>query len=676
MHFRIVLIFLLIGFEAHAQLPQNFMKELMDNIAESLPEDYDLSELEEQLTYFAKHPINLQHTSPEELKKLIFLSPLQISNFFTYMKENGKLVDVLELQGIPNFDKQTVQNLLPFVTIKNADAATEINASNLKDFGHHDLIIRYAQVLEKQKGFKNLSGSRYLGSPEKLLFRYKYTLTDRISAAVILEKDAGEYFIKGNKPLMDYQSAHLAIYRTGHFKKIIVGDYTLQFGQGLTLWSGFSFGKAPDVASMAKKDAGLKAYSSANEYSFLRGVASVLSFGSIDITPFYSFKKLDASLDLNLSNQETLSTISETGLHRTATELKNKHSLTQQIYGAALQYHNAYNFNIGLVGYRTHYNKLFVPGPQAYQTFNFTGNQLANLGLNYSYAYKNWYSFGEIAKSFPGKTALLNGLLISLSGKLSAVVVYRNYAVKYDSFLQQALAEGGDAKNEKGFYTGINLSLNKTWLLSFYADYFWFPWLKFRVDAPSQGKEILGQLAFTPTKKFKMVFRYKSETKQQNTDLDIPINFLIQLKKEAFQTDVSWQLGSRFKFQDRIELTRFKTDYHLATYGYLIYQDMAYTPILSKLSGNIRLAYFDIPSYENRIYAYEDDVLYNFSFGMYYGKGFRTIFNLKYKLAKKLDVWLRHALSYYPKVTKVGSGLDEISGPKKNETKVQLRYQF
>jgi hypothetical protein len=88
------------------------------------------------------------------------------------------------------------------------------------------------------------------------------------------------------------------------------------------------------------------------------------------------------------------------------------------------------------------------------------------------------------------------------------------------------------------------------------------------------------------------------------------------------------------------------------------------------------VAYFSTPGYNSRIYAYEDDVLYSFAFGMYSGKGFRTYLNLKYNLAKKLNVWARYALFYYRNVETVGTYLDEIEGNKKSEIKLQLRYQF
>ncbi|MFI5453010.1 helix-hairpin-helix domain-containing protein [Pedobacter sp. UC225_61] len=678
MRFKILLLLLLIGFITKAQTHEDtFIKDLIESLAENLPEDYDLSELEDKLVFLKKHPINLNHTNAEELKGLIFLSPLQISNLFSHLKTNGKFADVLELQSIPDFDVETTTRLLPFVTLNQSDLEDRITYKNLLNLGDNDLVVRFGRVLEKPKGFTDLPGSRYIGSQERLLVRYKYNFSNRISASLIFEKDAGEQFLKGNKQfLLDYQSAHIAILNTGRFKKIVLGDYTLQFGQGLSLWSGFAFGKAPDVTSVAKKDVGLKPYTSANEYSFFRGFATTIAVSkNIVFTPFLSYRKLDASLSLNNAGEDVLSNLNETGLHRTATEIKNKNSVSQQLFGGVIQYQKD-NLSVGAIAYHSIYNKEFITGNEVYRKYNFVGKKLTNIGLHYNYTYKNIYFFGEAGKSLTGGLAYVNGALVSLSSKVSAVVLHRNYDANYHNFFNQATAEASEAINEKGFYAGLNIIPLKAWTIAIYADYFKFPWLKFRVDAPSDGYEVLGQITYTPTKTFKAVLRYKSELKQQNTDLDVSINYLDDVKKESYRGDINWQLNKSFSFQNRLEISQFKKGNTKTEFGYLIYQDIDYSPLFSKISGNIRLAYFNTPSFNSRIYAYEDDVLYNFTFGMYNGKGLRTYLNLKYKLIKRVDIWAKYALFLYNKAETVGTGLDEINGNKKTDVKLQLRYQF
>ncbi|SDC05577.1 ComEA family DNA-binding protein [Pedobacter soli] len=668
------MLFVMIGFIANAQTTEQevAIRDIIESVAENLPDDYDITELVEILTRYRKHPINLNNTSVEELKTLVFISPLQISNFFVYMKANGKLLDVYELQSIDGFDVKTIENLIPFVTVNTTPEYENFKLNNLFA-GEHDLMMRFAQTLEKQKGFTDLPGNRYLGSPERFQTRYRYNYSSIISAALTFDKDAGEKFI--GKPF-DFVSANVALFKLGKIKKLVAGDYTLQFGQGLTLWSGFSFGKGPDVTSVAKKDLGLRPYTSTNEYSFFRGAAATINlYKNFDLTPFVSFRGLDASQKTNAAGELVQSTINQTGLHRTPTEIKNKNSLTQSVYGMALQY-TKNEFGAGAIAYQSYYDNSFITQTALYDKYSFTGNKLTNLGLFYNYTLKNMYWYGEIGKSISGGIAAINGVLISLSPTVSAAVTYRNYNKSYHNFFNQGVSESTEAVNERGLYAGLNVNPNKHWAFSFYGDYFKFPWLKYRVDAPSKGYEILGQAVYTPTKTFKILARYKREVKQQNTDLNVPVKFLDNVIKAGYRMELRWQLNKNWMLQNRAEVSQYKKGDAKREFGYMLYQDVDYSPLFARLTGNIRLAYFNTPSYNSRIYVYEDDVLYSFSFGMYNGRGFRSYLNLKYSLAKKLNLWLRYAVFIYQDAETVGTYLDEINSNKKSEVKVQLRYQF
>jgi hypothetical protein len=675
---RAVLCLLILFFNATTLLAQEEeeVKMLVESLAENLPDDYDLTDLVEQLNHYKKYPINLNETDPETLKNLVFLSPLQISNFFSHLKSNGKLLDLLELQSIDDFDLNTIQRLLPFVTLKLESPLKKITPKELLTKGHNDLILRLAQTVEQQKGFQDLPGSRYLGSPEKILGKYRYSYNDLISASLVFKKDAGEYLFSGNnKSSFDFLSAHLSINNMGKIKKLVLGDYSLQFGQGLTMWSGFGYGKGPDVTSVAKKDVGLRAYTSSNEASFFRGLAGTFEFlENVQFTTFFSYRNLDASLTLKPDELPTLVNLGVSGLHRTATEIRNKKSQGQMVFGAAVQYLSN-NLSIGAVAYESRYKHAFVTGNLDYNQNNFTGNLLRNAGLHYNYTFINIYFYGEGASSLDGGFSIVNGAMASLSRKLSAVVVQRYYDQGYHSFFSQSLGENSEGGNEVGFYAGLNLVPNKRWSFSIYSDYFKFPFLKYRIDAPSNGYEVLSQMNYTPSKTFKGIIRFKIKVKAQNPDDKLSESVLDNINKANYRLGVDWRLSRKFSFQNRVEAVHYKKGPVRAEIGYLIYQDVNYKPLSSRLSGNFRLAYFNT-SFNSRVYAYEDDVLYGFSFGLYNGKGYRTYYNLKYNLTKKVSMWTRYAISWYPNEETVGSGLDLIAGNKKSEVKVQLRYEF
>ncbi|MGE5458217.1 MAG: helix-hairpin-helix domain-containing protein, partial [Methanococcaceae archaeon] len=102
-------------------------------------------------------------------------------------------------------------------------------------------------------------------------------------------------------------------------------------------------------------------------------------------------------------------------------------------------------------------------------------------------------------------------------------------------------------------------------------------------------------------------------------------------------------------------------------------QDIAYKPLIRKLSFNGRIAYFVSDSYYSRIYAYENDLLYSFSIPALFGKGIRTYINIKQSVNDKLSLWLKVAATY-PFSPENTSETDEQNA--EYELKLQLRYKF
>jgi len=676
---EIVLLILLLLMTApplHAQ-EEEAAKAIIEDFSDAQPEEQDFTEIIEKLAYYKKHPLDLNSASSEQLKEINLLSILQINNLMNHIMISGKLLDLLELQAVPGFDNATVEKIMPFVALNTISGPEQFKLKNIREKGNNILIWRYAQLLEKQKGYTSLPGSRYMGGPEKLLMKYRYTLGNIASAALLMKKDAGERLFGGaSKSGFDFISGHIALHKIGAIKTLVVGDYSLQFGQGLTLWTGLSFGRGADVAGVAKKDTGLKPYTSSSEYAFFRGVASKIKiFKIIDLTSFISLRNLDGSLTADDKGNQTLSTLNVSGLHRTQAEIRNKGSVSQYFYGSVLQLDHS-NFSAGLIATHSIYRNEFITGNQLYNRFGFSGTQLTNLGMHYNYTISNTYLFGETSMSLPGGIATVTGIMASLSSRLSAVVLYRNYAKDHISFYAQAPGKNSDGNNEKGFYAGININPSRAWNASLYLDTYQHPWLRYRVDAASYGTELSGQLSYSPKKTLKLQLRLKTTVSEQNTVAELPFNALEEVYKGNYRIDMSGKLNRKINLQSRIEVSRYRKSPSAKEYGILIYQDMEYKVMSAALSANFRLAWFSTPSYNTRIYAYEDDVLYASGSGLYSGEGFRTYLNLKYRLTRRLYFWSKIAVYYYPGQLTTGTGLDEISGNKKSEIKLQLRYQF
>ena len=78
----------------------------------------DYEQLQTDLYAIHDAPIDLNHTSDEELSQLYFLSPRQIDDILTYADKHP-FESLYELRLIPSLADYEIRDLLPFVTITN-----------------------------------------------------------------------------------------------------------------------------------------------------------------------------------------------------------------------------------------------------------------------------------------------------------------------------------------------------------------------------------------------------------------------------------------------------------------------------------------------------------------------------------------------------------------------------
>ncbi|MEJ7694992.1 helix-hairpin-helix domain-containing protein [Daejeonella sp.] len=677
MHFKFLTIAFVILMPASccAQADNDsLIEQVMEYIAENISEDQDYSEITERLNFYRKYPLDINKVRKEQLHELVFISPVQIEKLLRHREESGLFLDLLELQSIDGFDDETARWLSNFLILNPPELFSDLSLSKLFKNGEHDLMIRFGKILQQQDGFLSSDSIKaiYSGSADRIFTRYRFNYANKVLLSLNMEKDAGEAFLGKTGKGFDFYSANIFLKGNRFLKELVVGDYALQFGQGLTMWSGLGFGKGAELTSVAKQGAGLRPYSSVNEFSFLRGVSATVDYGNVSITPFISYKKMDASLS---NDQSEIKSLPISGLHRTNSEQKGKNAVTQLVYGTNAEYLKN-ELAVGITAYKTQLDKPLASSKTLYERYDFADKILTNLGLHYTYTFRNTYFFGEAAHSLSSGTGFLNGLMSSLSRRVSGVVLYRNYARNYYSFFNQGLSESTEAINEKGIYTGLNIQFSSKVELAGYFDLFRFPWLKFRVDAPSRGHELFGQLSYSLSKKFKIAARFKLQQKEENATEISPVGGLENVEKQNYRLELSYKLSNSFSIRNRVEVSAYKKGLANKEFGFLSYQDVIYKPLSSSFSGNVRFAIFDTQGFNSRIYAYENDVLYGYSVPAYQGRGLRCYLNGRYTVRRGIDVWLRYALSSYADQETVGSGYDIIKGSKRSDFKLQLRFQF
>ncbi len=646
-----------------------------ESLVESLQElnvgEDEYESILNELEALTKDPIDLNSCSRADLEKLPFLTGFQINSFLEYRSQTGKLLSIYELEAIQGFSDDVIHQILPFVTV------IQKQPSALSDgrYARHELALRLQRTLKKTRGYlqENPSGGmKYPGSPLLINVHYGLTLNNGIKAGVTLEKDPGEEFFKGSNKTFDYSSAHIAWNnKTGVVKTIVLGDYRLAFGQGLTLWHGAAPGKSSLPLSVVKRQDAIKLYNSNDENNFFRGTAITTAFGNFTLTAFVSSKNRDANItDTVDSGRIYFSSFQESGYHRTESEITDEKSVLESSWGGNLVYRNNI-MKIGATFVSYHLNKYMEAGDELRDIYEFTGNRLTNIGIDYSLVFKKVQFFGEVSGG-NGHAATLNGMLLNTGKYASLALLYRYYDPGYFSMHSAAFSEGSTDYNEEALYAGIVVHPVKYFKISAYADFYSFPWLRYRQSKPASGNDILIQADYNPKKILEMYFRFKYEEDPEDYMPDSSlIPDITHIDRSGLRYHIRYDLSKQLTMQNRFDLSMSG-----ASKGVMIYHDISYAAHKLPVSIDYRIAWFHTDDYDSRIYAYEQDVVSGFSFSPLYDKGLRSYFMITGKITRSLSVSLRYSTTFYFNKDLIGSGYDELQSKSKNDLKFRIVYKF
>lgn len=648
------------------------IEEILDNIAGQYEEGVDLSEITDRLYDLYSNPIHLNQADASQLAEIPLLSGYQINQLLDYRKRYGRFASIFELQGVEGLDRKTIQLIQPFVTLEDEE---KVLPGQKRIFVNHDLMIRTSRVLQQQKGYISDSLSDgYLGGPMKNYMRY-IVKTDFGEAGFTADKDAGEAFFEDpNASGFDFYSAHLYLEDLGFLKKLSLGDYSLTFGQGLNLWSGFTMGKSNPVSGAKKLPYGIRPYRSATEGGFFRGAATTLQKGRFSLSTFYSNQKLDGNKVYNADSSEYhVTSVDIGGYHRTPNELEDENSLKETLYGMNTTYNHA-GLHFGLTAFRSEFDHDIIPQPQLYNKFRFSGDEHLVKGADFSWTMKYAEFFGEMSLDSENDLAWLAGANFYLHPRLMMFILHRDYDKAYNNLYAAATGEYSHSNNEQGWLYGLKFDVHQNWVFNGYIDFFSSEWLNYGSESPSTGKEMEARVSFIPDRDNSAYLRFYYEEKEVNSSSDFDmVQQTARRKRSKLRFHFSKTIN-QLDLRSRIESSLVKLGQETSK-GFLFYQDIIYSFDDPDLKVYGRYAFFETDDYASRIYAYENDVLYAFSFPAYYYKGSRYFLMLSYKW-KRMSFWLRYASTSYRDRDVVLSGLNEIDGSKVSELKFQVRVKF
>ncbi len=650
--------------EPPIQLQQQMEQLADDSEAELVEDDHD----QQYLDHLSRHPLNLNKVSAEELLQTGLLTPLQVAHFTRYRDLLGPLIDLHELQAIPSWNMQTIRRILPFVIVKEEALQADKLLKRFK--GEHQLLLRISRGLRQPKGYDHTLPDPFLGDPHHVMAGYRYQYKNLLYIGWTGDKDAGESFLKTQRKGFDFNSFHFFATQAGAVKALAIGDYRVSLGQGLIQWQSMGYGKSAEVMMVKRQSPVLQPYRSAGEVFFNRGAAVTLQYKNWEGTLFYSSRKIDGNRDDSTGMVTSMIT---TGYHRNFSEINDRKNLLYKNMGLSFKY-GSKGFHIAFNGVHHRLGAAMEEKDDAYQLYRFSGTVLWNASLDYSYTFRNLHFFGEAATDPKGKTAFLNGLLMSVDAKVDLSLLHRNVSPAYRSLNANAFTENTRPENERGWYLGISVRPSANWILNAYADFFNFPWLRYRVHAPSAGREYLVQVQYQPVKTFQAMLRYRFEEKGQNEPGEEAIYPVYNKTRQQLRFHFNAQLSKKIHLKSRVEAVWYEKGRAGEELGFMSYLETGIQQ--GKWGGNARLQYFQTDGYNSRIYSFESNVLYNNLVPAVFYSGSRYYVNLNYRLTKNFRAWFRWSQTLFEEALEQGSGLDAFYGKSRRDINLQLMWLF
>ena len=373
----------------------------------------------------------------------------------------------------------------------------------------------------------------------------------------------------------------------GPMKGIVAGNYQANFGYGLVIGSPFKRGKTAYIQSTATTDEGLKKFGSVGDsYNYFHGVGATAKVSSwADVSAFYSLRE-------GKEEWNHVVGVNATGrwnrLKVGITAVENIHQPTKK-------------------------NSL--------EEMELVSTQ-AVMGVNARWNQGKVDMWGELATSQGNQWGIggIAGIRYTPISDINLLAIYRYYSPYFDNIYANALCSWTRMRDEHGGYFGVEYNRLKNWQLSAFGDVW------------KSGFETMAQADFIPQKDYRMHTRFRVKRKDEKDTYSLRWNMVYEFGQWKMKTQADGNLV--------------QTNNAL-TYGWSLLQDVEYRFSEVPIVLQFRAQAFDAQEWNNRVYIYENDVLYAYAIPFVYGLGGRFWLNARYKINDIFSLYLRVSETIY-----------------------------
>ena len=391
------------------------------------------------------------------------------------------------------------------------------------------LLIRQAFLLngkEKQTFKKNKKkvtplGEQWLSYIENI-YEYK-----KIKFGYSLLKKPGERISKIDPGktifLFNTNNEFFLFENVSIIKKIIIGDFSLGFGQGLVFNNAFIF-KPLEQIKVMKIQRGIKRTNShvANKIKGLAGTFEITE--NISTTLFVGKNYIDGRVF-----NDKITSVCRRLTYDTYKNIEKKNKIKESVKGFNFLFYNKDDsLEIGFVFVKTTFSLPFQPVKKL--THLFQGNE----NINYSYFIRyllgpihffleNAYSQAEetsFSKKYGHGKALICGFIANTLKNIDIALCYRKYSPNYYNFYGRSFCVCNNAnssqlkgagKNEKGLYFCTLIKIYNNLDITYSYDTYKNPWQSYNYKYKNGHEHLLSLKYYQKRKSF---FLFIKETSQ------------------------------------------------------------------------------------------------------------------------------------------------------------------
>lgn len=646
-------------------------QQLLSDLSAS--EDFEhvaWQDYEEDLEEMAQHPVNLNTATREELERMPFLTASQVEDILFYIYRYGQLKSMSELTLISSIGWYQRQLMSCFFFVADDGSKPAFpSLKNIVQYGKHEVMGMLKVPFYERKGDASGTGG-YLGYPYKHGLRYQFRYGNSVKLGFVASQDAGEPFFGGRNTMgYDFYSFYLQVKNLGRWKNITLGRYRLNVGLGLILNNDFGFGKLSALTSLGRSSSCIiRGHSSRSSANYLQGAAATYTlFKGLELTGFLSYRQIDATLSADGGG---IKTILKTGLHRTVNEIAKQKVASNTLVGGNISYRHQ-GWHIGGTAFYTSFSLPLTPNKtQLYKRFAPEGNAFWNASISYGYISHRLTLSGETATGDCGSIATLNAASYLFSDHFTLMALHRFYSARYYSLFSNSFSEGSDVQDENGVYLGFTWIPALHWSITAYSDFAYFAWPKYQTRESTQSWDNLLNILFQPSRVLTVGGRFRYKDKAGTTTGRLRLYATISQKR--------WSAKTSFDYTMSQAESTMKNEGDELSKGYMVSEHIGWEWKWKQLKGTLRgcLGYFHTSDFASRIYAYEPGLLYQMSFGSYYGEGIRYALVARSEIGSHLLLIAKLGTTDYFDRSHISSGLQEISRSSQTDLEIQVKWKW